>query len=477
MDELNNQNNFEGNENFAYDEVIRGNNGNNSKNKIIIPLVVIFAVVLVGVAFACTNLKYIFTPNKMKFITYLNKDIKAMTEFSEEWYDTDFMENLMSNDAKILSIDIDSEGKKVGLETTFNNEYLSLQLNNSKDKLYLLDFETIDKFYELAEIDPSEIPQYTFDEEVLKKEQKIAMKFLKDCADDVISVLRNDDFAVSKNQTLVVNGEEIKVDSIEVKINLLRISQILKLMMEDFRDSEFIDIYVEAQDEYTRDELIELLNEGITEIEEEIKEYKQQIADGTIEDEYMIYRMYYKGDVIARELSSSESSEPAFLFITTDDYYEIKMPSSGVMTKGYMTLSDEITKDGKITYHNIKMISEGSEYKYVPDDSKGDSDNPFSLGGSYEYVPVKEESFKVKVEKLKDETIITFTVETNNFEIRIDESLEINVEDEENSMNLVFTTNKDITKESLINDGAKVINDMTKDELSSEMMSLMFGSY
>lgn len=466
-------NEFENEENvvssFGEEQINGGGYRKNSTPKVILG-VILAALILLGWAFACTNLKYIFMPNKMKFLNYLDEDIKYATDLYKE---NEFMKFVTNKNPKVMDVNVNAMGNEISVTSVINKDSVTLKLNNSNDKYYLIDFNNLDKLYENLGIEgevPADIDAFS------KKELEKLKEFGFDCYNIFKNSLTNDDFIITKDNKILVNDKEIEADSVELKITETKLMEIAKLLLEELRNSEVIDIVFESVDDMgmSKEEFIESLDKTLANYDEEMEELKERIEDGSKGEEYIIYRMYNKNGIVARELITGYGEEinTKLAFITNDDYYEYKAISQNLFSgESTEIISDAIVEEKDITYHNIKFITQYNKRQYVPGNSSLGG-NPFASVGSYEYVPVtEEETFKIKAEN--DNTKFTLVgIDGVDVTIDIDDKINIDISASGIDLNINIVENKKMTTEKLIKDGAVVINDLTKEEFEEEMEQL-----
>lgn len=453
--------------NFGEEQINGGSYRRDSKSKIIVG-VVLAVLIILGWAFACTNLKYIFTPNKMKFLNYLDKDIKYVTNLYKE---NEFVKFVTNKIPKVMDVDVKVMENEISVTSVVNKDSVALKLNNSNDKYYLLDFSKMDQLYKNWGME-EEIPAINNDT-FSKKEIEEIKKFGLKCYDIFKSAITNDDFIITKDNKILVNGKEVEADSVELKITETKLMEIAKLVLEELRQSKIIDIYFEnvENSEMTKDEFIKSIDEALESYDEKMESLKESIAEGYRDESYIIYRMYNKNGILAREFitGSGEEIDSKLALITAEDYYEYKSTTQSFFS-GERTemLSNTITEEKDATYHNIKLVTQYNERQYV----SGTGNGPFSSFGSYEYVPVtEEETFKIKSEN--DNTKFTLVgVDGVDVVVDIDNKLKVDMSASGINLNINVVENKNMTTEKLIKDGAIVINDLTKEELEKEMEQL-----
>jgi len=451
---------------FGEEQINGGSYRRKSKTKVILGAVLVALIVLVSI-FGHTNLKYIMSPNKMKFLNYLDKDIKAVASLYKE---NDFVKFIINKKPKVIDITIKAMGSEVSGTSVINKDSCSIKINGTNDKYYLIDLNNLDKLYENLGIE-KEVP---VDTDAFSKQQEEKLKeFGFDCYNIFKNALTNDDFFVIKNNKILINGQEIEADSVELKITETKIMEIAKLLLEELRNSDVINIIFETVDdmEVNREEFIESLDEALATYDDEMEKLKESIAEGYYDEEYIIYRMYNKNGIVAREFiaGAGEEIDSKLTLITADSYYEYAATTQNFLS-GEQTeiVSDTLIKEKDITYHNIKLISQYNKRQYVP--TENDGANPFSIGwGSYEYVPVtEEEELKIKAEN--DNTKFTLVgVDGVDVVVDIDGKLKVDVSASGIDINLEMIENKKMTTKKLIEDGAIVVNNMTKEEFEKEI--------
>lgn len=432
---------------------------NNSKG-IVIVLAIIVALVGLICAFACTNLKYITSPNKMTFINYLDKDVDAVKDF---YNDNEFVKFVTNKKPKDLNINFSYSIINMAMNFVLNTDSLAMKYD---DKYYLIDYNNLDKLYKTLEID-DEVPSVSADT-FSKDDIKEVKKFGKECYNIFTDSLTNDDFTVTKDDKITINGNEVESKSVELKITEEKLLEILRELLKELRSSDLVDIYFEkiGNVEITKEEFLKSIDELLVEIDnsKRLNDYNES---------YIAYKMYNKDGIIAREFAYCESGDDTSLIrlVTADGYYEFNTELESLYGgNDIKTFSDTVTKEKDATYHDIKFVSRYENREYVPDKSS----MSHLIGPSYyEYNPVtEEESFKIKAEN-NDTKFTLVGVEDIDVVVDINNGLKISIKSDGASVTLTIVDNKELTTEKIMKNGALIINDMTMDELTELFNDLL----
>lgn len=437
-------------------------NYNSKKPKIVLAVLAIIAA-LIGII--CIFKFTIASSNKAVFMNYLDKDVNVVKDF---YNGNEFAKFVTNKEPKDLNIDVNYSIINMAMNFVLNTDSLAMKY---EDKYYLVDYNELDKLYKTLEID-DEVP--SIDADTFSKEDiKEIKKFVKECYNIFTDSLTNYDFTVTKDDKITINGNEVEAKSVELKITSERLLKILRKLLEELRSSDVVDIYFEkvGNTEITKEEFLKSIDDLLLEVDN-----GSQLNDD--DETYITYKMYDKDGIIARELAYCESGdvENSISLVTYDDYYELTNREGMSIS----TVSDTITKEKDVKYHDISIIDKeriSKVYTSFEITTARTTARPITTPSQentfYEEVIRHEEELKIKAEN--NDTKFTLLIDDGyDIVIDIENGLKISTKIAGVNIALELTDNKELTTKKIIENGAVIINDMTKDELT-QLFNDLFG--
>lgn len=449
---------------------------NTNKKKIVIATIVgiIIAIILL---LLFSPYKMLFETNKMTFLKYILEDINNTKEVSQQFTENKFADFLTQDSTKVVDIKANYSGKELSGTTILDKDFLSLKLNNINEKYLLLKNKDLDELWNKFGLEEYELPsKLDLSNNSLmlnKSEQKRLLNFAIDCLTDIIYNLDEDNF-LAANNAVTVNGILKEANSIELKLSETELMEIQKQSLEKLLKSNVLDMIIDksnavATKRIDKKEIEDSIKKYIAYIDYAVAYYNLQDKE---QDYYIIYRMYFDDNVIAREITEkytyqgSDYEDVIISLITdADNYYELKVFNQEDYTEAYYNIiSDKVTLGDNKQKHLITFEVDGFRGVYSEETQE------------YNYLPINTETIynlTIEDDKLSfvdENNIYNFVLEYN--QDKIDAEFKLN---SENPINIFINAKNDgsITQEKLISEGAVVINDQSKEALTKELNSLI----
>lgn len=449
---------------------------NTNKKKIVIATVVgiIIATILL---LLFSPYKMLFETNKMTFLKYILEDVNNAKEVGEQFTENKFADFLAKDSTKVVDIKANYSEKELFGTTIFNKDFFALKSNNINEKYLLLKNKDLDELWNKLGLEEYELPsKLDFSNNSLmlnKSEQKRLLNFAIDCLTDIIYNLDEDNF-LATNNAVTVNGILKEANSIEVKLSETELMEIQKQSLQKLLKSNVLDMIIDkanavATKKIDKKEIEDSIKEYIAYIDYAVAYYNLQDKE---QDYYIIYRMYFDDNVIAREITEkytyqgSEYEDVIISLITdADNYYELKVFNQEDYIEAYYNIiSDKVTLSDNKQNHIITFEVDGFRGMYSEETQE------------YNYLPVNTKTIynlTIEDDKLSfvdENNIYNFALEYN--QDKVDAEFKLNSEE---PINIFINAKNDysITQEKLISEGAVVINNQSKEELTKELNSLI----
>lgn len=447
---------------------------------------IILGAAIVGLIllFTLTSYKMLFSPNKMEFLTNITKDVVMLGDVIDEIADNKIIKLISEKSAKKLNFDVELNTKKISGEGIFDSKYIALKLNDITDNYLLLENKNLDKFFEKFGLEisgsPSEINLSNNPISLSVGDKVKFFNFANKCTTNILNNLDKERITLNKEATLELNNETLTLKSVEVQFSESDMFMLQKEVLTSFQDEGILNMLINKINKISTAEKIDK-----KEIKDEIEKYIAYLdyakAYYDLQDEendyYIIYRMYYdKNGVIAREIIEEYNYEGKIyediicsLVTKPDGYYEVKwFTQEGYSSAYYNIISDKITTSDNKQNHEVKYAVEGfyvgtaeteEDYQYVPVNAEM----------TYNLIIETMENSKTKVELLDPNNLYKFNLDYTDNNANLEFATKYNEVDIAAKLSLQ-TTNT--TKEELLNNGALLINDKTKEELMVEFSKI-----
>lgn len=442
------------------------------KKRIVIPIIIGFIVGVI-LLFVCTSYKLLFSPKKIRFLSCLASDMSMVESVLENITDNQLVDFITDGETKKLDMSVNLDAKELMNSTIINKDFLALKFNDINEKYLLIENKGLDKLFATLGMNSEELPKKInakdFSIMLTNGEKRKIFNYLTYCASKIINNLDSDDFILTNERTLDINGETRKLKAIEVVLSETDLFMLQKEVMTALNDKGIVDLAVKKVNKITNSQTLNK-KEIKAELEKYIAylDYAKSYYDlqGQQNEYYIVYRIYCDSSnkVVAREIIEKYTYE-GILYediiarVVTDEngFYEVRVFSQEDYSNAYYNIvSDTITTDNNIENHNITYKIEGF---YIEDSEEEENYIPINLSANYNLILETDENGVNKIKFNDENNMYSFNLEYDS--TMADASFIIS----ENNLNVeVKIENKDETKKSLADDSV-VLNNMTREEL------------
>jgi len=431
------------------------------------------ALIALILVFSFSSYKLLFSPKKASFLSYLTTDIDNLKDVVGKLKENKLIK-LLLEDNKAIAFDIEDTTNLSGT-INLNKDFFALKFNNTNSYL-LLENENLNEFWSKMDLENYELPsQINFDSYSFSKNEKRKIyKFITKLAYNVINNLESENFVLTTENSMIIADEEEKFRSIEMQLSEKDLFMLQKEVLVAFEKEGMLDLLIsklsnlETSKKIDKQSLKDELDKYVAYLDY-AKAYYDMQNQGN--EYFIIYRMYFdeKNNIVAREIVEKydyegETYEDIICRLITDsnEFYEIKLFGQEEYSSAYYNvISDKVTVSDKKQEHLITYSLEGFYVGYSDETEK------------YEYVPINSETtHKLIIENVDNNvTKVSLTDDSTSYNL--------NMKYDEKRVNIEFIndvlkanaelTNSYITKNDLINAGAIVLNNKTKEEVNAEI--------